>query len=64
MNDDKQLRVQRRMVFIVVNFFVIFKINLFCFDVAKFDLVHEVKAILVPSSLPANSIWKPFLKYE
>ena len=64
MNDDKQLRVQCRMVFTVVNFFVIFEINLLCFDVAIFDLVHDVEAILVPSSLPANSIWKSLLKYE
>ena len=37
-------RVQRRM-FSVDNFFRIFKIIFFCFEVAIYDLVHDVETI-------------------
>ena len=47
----------------VIFFFCIFAIKLFCFSVAIFDLVHDVEAIFAPS-LTANSISKYFLKYE
>ena len=36
--------VQRNMI-LVVSFFIFFSIFLFCFVVAIFDLVHDVKAI-------------------
>ena len=39
-------RVQRRMIS-VVNFFRIFEIIIFCFVVAKCDLVHAVRAMYV-----------------
>ena len=39
-----------------------FFFSLFCF-VAIFDLVRDVEATFSPS-ICANSMWKPFLKYE
>ena len=36
--------VQRRMD-LVVNFFLCLKLKFFCFIVAMFDLVHDVKAV-------------------
>ena len=54
--------VQRRMV-LVVNFFVFFKLFIFCFVVAIFYLVHNVMAIFhLPYILTASGK-KSFLKY-
>ena len=45
--------------------FCIFEIIIFCFAIARSDLVHDVEAI--QNTWPmiiANSIWKSLLKYE
>ena len=52
--------VQRRMVLVVI-IFQILEMIIFCFVVALFFLVHDVGTIF---HLPANSIWKSFMKYE
>ena len=55
--------VQRRMVLVVIFFFIFLNYLFVCFTAAIFHLVHDVEAIH-GLCLTTNSIWKSFLKYE